>query len=197
MHQGSLLRTLCGLGLVMAWAVACSPDAGTGTGAGGTAGVDGEATAAGQVDDPNSAWGVIELPSPSPGDVNPLQLALDGVNLVLTLNLSGVTAPRNATYVVHRLDPVLPPSVLALVQTPPPDVIHLENDVVEDHFRVKINDKRFYPGDYEATAYGDGSPTALGTRRFHVSNNSPAPGGAVDESPSPTPSGSPSPSASP
>lgn len=165
--------------LVVGWLVGCAgggPNGANGqAGASSSPGVNivGNLPGAGYSPDPNSIWGVIQLPSPSPGDTNPLQLALNGQDLVYTVMLSGVTAPKVVTYnTVRDADYSTPKPVPGATPTTYPspvvDRVQEESSDVDSHFEIRVTYKRFFHGDYTVTAIGDINPKPVGVRHFHV-----------------------------
>jgi hypothetical protein len=106
-------------------------------------------------------WGNIVLPEPSPGDPGVLRVRVDGLDLVYTVHLPDLDGTKVVTYITRRLEDAN--DVLHK-----DEFLHMESDVPESHFEIRLSYKRFFHGNYTVTAHADHTENALGVRNFVI-----------------------------
>ncbi|MDB5102205.1 MAG: hypothetical protein JWM80_6626 [Cyanobacteria bacterium RYN_339] len=139
--------------IALALLAGCTPDP-TAAGAGKSG--DPYANASAPPKDP--LWGNIVIPSPSPGDTNPLKVRTERNEVFYSLHREG---PKVITYISRRLedkDDVLHKG----------EFLHTESDDPLSHYEVVLSYKRFYKGHYSVTAYQDNDPVPAGERAFAI-----------------------------
>jgi hypothetical protein len=143
-------RLLLGLALL----AGCAQDpAATGSGA-----ADGSRALGASEAPKDPLWGNIVIPSPSPGDTNPLKIMVVGNEVHYTVQTEG---PKVMTYITRRVE-----DKDDLVHKD--EFLHMESDDPVSHYEVVLSYKRFYHGHYSVTAFADNNSAAIGERTFSI-----------------------------
>lgn len=128
------------------------------TGATGAAGTGSSPAAGASVDPKDPLWGNIVIPSPSPGDTNPLKVVSLGNEVHYTVMIDGAKVITYITRRVEDKDDVLHKE----------EFLHTESDDPKSHYEIILSYKRFYRGHYTIQAYKDNDATPIGERTFAI-----------------------------
>jgi hypothetical protein len=172
------IRVMAALTLIIGWIASCGPG-----GTGGTSGTDGTTIDAfgrkilappskNHYSSLDPAWGVINLPSPSPGDANPLRVNKDGPDLVYTFVPAPGASVQTVTYISQRTTGQAAATGAALPvdphASPPSDTVQQESSASENRFEVRVGYQHFYHGEYRLYAFVNRGQDASGSLDFSV-----------------------------
>ena len=148
----------------------CAPNGAGANGSSGARSSSGQANS-GTID---PAWGTFVIASPSPGAPNPLNLRVDGTDLVYSFDPPATSAAVTVTYITQRAIGSSSPPPAGTPVSPPgtsqagDDPLHIESQAAENHFTVRVVYERFYQGNYLVNAFINSATTAAASQTFAV-----------------------------